>query len=94
MSEVELLGILAGAVVALGYVPQVVRVWRLKSAREISLPFTVLVLCGIVCWLIYGVSLGLTSVTLWNSVNIVLLSMLLVAKLKYGMERRVWHRQP
>jgi len=88
MSGAEFLGLVAGTIVALGYIPQVVRVWRLKSAREISLPFTVLVLCGVACWLIYGVSLGLTSVTLWNIVNIFLLSMLLAAKLKYGMKRR------
>ncbi|MEW6221972.1 MAG: SemiSWEET family transporter [Candidatus Hadarchaeota archaeon] len=91
MSEVELLGLVAGAIVALGYIPQVIRVWRLKSAREISLPFTVLVLAGVICWLSYGILLGLASVTLWNSANMLLLSLLLTAKLKYGM---VKNRRP
>ncbi|MEW6592068.1 MAG: SemiSWEET family transporter [Candidatus Hadarchaeota archaeon] len=91
MSEVELLGLVAGAIVALGYIPQVVRVWRLKSAREISLPFTVLVLAGVTCWLSYGILLGLASVILWNSANMLLLSLLLTAKLKYGM---VKNRRP
>jgi MtN3 and saliva related transmembrane protein len=88
MLGAEFLGLVAGAIVACGYLPQVARVLKLKSALEISLPFTVLVLSGVVCWLIYGVSLGLASVTLWNSVNIVLLSTLLAAKLKYGMKRK------
>jgi len=88
MAAAEFIGLVAGAIVALGYLPQVARVLKLKSAREISLPFTVLVLCGVVCWLIYGVLLGLAVVILWNCVNIVLLSTLLVAKLKYGMNRK------
>ncbi len=36
----EFLGFLGGACTTLGFIPQVVRVLRLKSAREISLPFT------------------------------------------------------
>lgn len=88
MSEVELLGLVAGILVAIGFVPQVVRVWRLKSAREISLPFNFLLLVGGMCWLIYGLLLGLVPVVLSNGTNVVLLLMLLGAKLKYGMERK------
>jgi len=88
MPDAELLGLVAGAIVVLGFIPQVIRVWKLKSAREISLPFNLLFLAGIVFWIIYGVLLSLASVIMWNSINAVLLSLLLAAKLKYGMDKR------
>jgi MtN3 and saliva related transmembrane protein len=79
----ELLGFLGGAMITFGLIPQTVRLFKLKSAREISLPFTLLYIAGTMCWLIYGISLSLLPVILWNSVSIVLLALLLYAKLKY-----------
>jgi MtN3 and saliva related transmembrane protein len=79
----ELLGFLGGAMITFGLVPQTARLFRLKSAHEISLPFTLLYIAGTTCWLIYGISLSLMPVILWNSVSIILLVLLLYAKLKY-----------
>jgi MtN3 and saliva related transmembrane protein len=84
LSSSELLGILAGAVTTLGFIPQVLRVFRLRSAREISLTFTILFLGGITLWLLYGISLTLLPVILWNALSLVLGSLLLYAKLKYS----------
>ncbi|MGP8125942.1 MAG: SemiSWEET family sugar transporter [Nitrososphaerales archaeon] len=85
MSQVELLGLAAGLFVALGLVPQILRVWRLKRAEEISLSFNLLSLTGTALWLAYGLFLGLISVIVWNGANVVLLLLLLTVKLKYGM---------
>lgn len=78
------LGFIAGALVTLSLVPQIMRVFKLKSAREISALFTILMLLGLFLWLAYGISLRLAPVILWNVVGAVLVSMLLVAKLKFG----------
>ena len=80
----EVFGLIGGALTTFGYVPQFVRILKLKSAREISYPFTLSFLAGAACWLTYGVILGLMPVILWNSAGIVFLSMLLYGKLKYG----------
>ncbi len=84
-SDAELVGLAAGLLVACGLVPQVVRVWRMKDAHQISLGFNLITIGGIALWLAYGVLLGLLSVILWNAVNLVLYLSLLVVKLKYGM---------
>ena len=80
----EALGLVAGAAITAGFVPQVWRLYRLKSAREISLPFTLLLAVGVSCWLAYGLVLGLLSVILWNAITLVLACAMLLAKLKYG----------
>jgi MtN3 and saliva related transmembrane protein len=87
VSTAEAAGLVAGFLIALALVPQIVRVWRLKDAREISLTFNLLTMAGTVLWFVYGAMLGLFSVMLWNGVNLVLQSGLLAVKLKYGMGR-------
>jgi len=87
MSQFELLGLAAGLFVALGLIPQIFRVWKLKRAEEISLSFNLLSLTGTALWLAYGLFLGLASVIIWNGANVVLLLLLLTVKLKYGMGR-------
>jgi MtN3 and saliva related transmembrane protein len=67
-----------------GFVPQVWRLFRLRSAHEISLPFTVFFLLGIAFWLSYGISLGLLSVIIWNATTLALGCVMLYAKLRYG----------
>ena len=80
----ETLGFIAGAIVTCSLIPQLIRVFRLKSAREISMLFTSLMLLGIILWLAYGIYLKLAPVIIWNVVGAVLVALLLVAKLKYG----------
>lgn len=84
MLYIEFLGFLGGAFTSFGYIPQLVRILKLKSAREISLSFTLLFLAGAMCWLTYGILLGLAPVILWNLAGFIFLCMLLYGKLKYG----------
>lgn len=85
VSGIEAVGLVAGFLIAVGLVPQISRVWRLKDAGQISLTFNLVTIGGTVLWIGYGFNLGLVSVMIWNSVNLALLLSLLAVKLKYGM---------
>jgi MtN3 and saliva related transmembrane protein len=80
----ELLGFIGGASTTIGFVPQIWRLFRLRSAHEISLPFTVLFITGIAFWLSYGISLSLPSVIIWNAITLALGCAMLYAKLRFG----------
>ena len=84
MHSAEWLGFIAGALLTVGFLPQVIRVYQLRSAHEISLIFTVLLLIGLICWVAYGIFFRLPSVIIWNSIAAALAVALLFAKLKYG----------
>jgi len=84
LTEAEPLGFLAGALVTGSLVPQIIRVFKLKSARDISIVFTTLLLLGVIAWLAYGIWLKLIAVAVWNAVSAILAAILLYAKLKYG----------
>jgi MtN3 and saliva related transmembrane protein len=80
----ELLGFIAGALTTVGFVPQVWRLFKLRSAHEISLPFTVFFLLGIAFWLSYGILLDQPPIIIWNAVTFGLGCAMLYAKLRYG----------
>ncbi|OGO24866.1 MAG: hypothetical protein A2144_04050 [Chloroflexi bacterium RBG_16_50_9] len=65
-------------------IPQIIRVFQLKSAREISILFTTFLCLGMFFWLAYGINLNLTQVIVWKTIGIILVAILLYAKLKYG----------
>ena len=80
----EVLGFIGGALTTIGFIPQVWRLLRLKSAHEISLPFTVFFVTGIGFWLFYGISMRLPSLIIWNAITFALGWAMLYAKLRYG----------
>jgi MtN3 and saliva related transmembrane protein len=87
LSAQEVFGFIGGVLVTVALVPQVVKIFRLKSALEISLPFTILLLVGMLCWLGYGILFQLFPIILWNAVGAGLVGTLLFATLKYGRRR-------
>ena len=86
MQGMEWFGFFAGGIMTIAVLPQIIRVFKLKSAREISLIFVSTMIVGFSCWLVYGIALGLFPIIFWNCFNIVLFGIFLFAKLKYGRE--------
>jgi MtN3 and saliva related transmembrane protein len=80
----ESLGLIAGALATCSLIPQVIRVFKLKSAREISTLFTTLLLLGLSLWVAYGVLLDLVPVIIWNATAALFTAILLYGKIRYG----------
>jgi MtN3 and saliva related transmembrane protein len=80
----EIFGFIGGALTTIAFIPQVWHLYRIKSAREISMPFTLMFLLGGAFWLTYGAVTGKPSVIYANSISLLLTGAMLVAKIKYG----------
>jgi MtN3 and saliva related transmembrane protein len=83
----QYLGFVAGIFTTFCYIPQLMRVFRLKSAREISALYTVLILSGTGIWLIYGILINNPPLIVWNAIAFIFLSLLLTAKFLYGRNK-------
>jgi MtN3 and saliva related transmembrane protein len=59
------------------------KVWKNKSAKDLSLSMYVAMLLGITLWLIYGISIDSPSMIAANSVTLVLVISILYFKLKF-----------
>lgn len=86
MISPEAIGFIGGGIITGGLIPQVYRVFKLKSAHDISLTFTILLLVGLIFWVNYGLAVNLTPVILWNTISTGLVAGLLYAKIKYGRQ--------
>lgn len=47
-----------GVLMSLGYYPQAYKIWKLKSARELSLINYAILSIGTTLWLVYGILIG------------------------------------
>lgn len=77
------IGSTAATCTTISFLPQLIRVWRRKSARDISLLMFLFFSFGVACWLVYGIGIGSGPVTTANALTLVLAVAILVLKLRY-----------
>ncbi|MBU1191506.1 MAG: SemiSWEET transporter [Gammaproteobacteria bacterium] len=83
MDHPTLLGLCAGSLTTLAFVPQVLKTWRSKSGNDISLGMFLLFSTGVLLWLIYGILIDALPVILANAITLLLSLTVLALKLRY-----------
>jgi MtN3 and saliva related transmembrane protein len=83
MESITLIGLAAATLTTVAFIPQVVRAWRTRSTRDISLPMFLVLALGITLWLIYGAMIRDLPLIAANLVTLVLVLMILFFKLRY-----------
>jgi MtN3 and saliva related transmembrane protein len=83
MDTTILVGYSAGALTTLSFVPQVIRAWKLKETRDLSLAMLLLFALGVLLWTLYGVWTGSMPVIAANVITFILILVLLWMKIKY-----------
>jgi len=83
MDLVILLGLAAGALTSLSFLPQLIKIHRTRSAADISLAMYVVIIIGFVLWLWYGIVISSIPVIVANSVTLLISGMILILKIKY-----------
>ena len=81
------IGLVAGLLTTTAFIPQVWKIYRTKSGKDISARMFSLFSAGIVLWLIYGVLLQSVPLIVSNAVTLVLSLTIIGLKLRYR-ERR------
>ncbi|WP_293810641.1 SemiSWEET family sugar transporter [uncultured Bosea sp.] len=81
---VELLGFVAAALTSLCWLPQTWRTLRTRDTRAISLWTQLLLACGTVLWLVYGVQILSWPVIVANSLTLLLVLAIITMKLRFG----------
>lgn len=77
-------GLAAATCTTIAFVPQVLKAWRSRSTKDVSLGMFLLLVAGIVLWLIYGAVQGDLPLILANVVTLGLSAAILVLKLRFG----------
>lgn len=80
----EWVGYLAATITTLSFVPQVIQVWRTRSAADISFGMYAGFMVGVALWVLYGIRIHAWPVIAANSVTLVLAASILVGKARFG----------
>jgi MtN3 and saliva related transmembrane protein len=83
MDPFELIGYAAATLATLAFVPQVVKSYRDKSTKDISLVMYLVFFTGVVLWLIYGIHLESMPMIIANTVTALLALSIIILKIKH-----------
>ena len=84
MTQADWLGSVAGFCTTVAFLPQVLKVWRTRSARDVSMGMYSVFTLGVICWLAYGWLLMIWPIIVANIVTLVLVALVIVMKLRWG----------
>jgi MtN3 and saliva related transmembrane protein len=82
--NIEILGLIAGTISSITFLPQVIKIWQTKSAKDLSIPMLLLLVLGVSLWLAYGIIIKNTPVIYTNSMVLFMSFIMLFFKFKYN----------
>ena len=80
----DFLGILAGTMTTISFIPQVLRIVQTRSAHDISWGMFTVFAIGTALWLTWGIAQGALPVIIANFVTLVLSIVIMVLKWRYA----------
>ena len=83
MTSIDILGITAGCISAITFLPQVIKTWKTKSARDVSLLMFTFATLSVILWLVYGIILGNIPIIFTNSIVLLFSLIMLYFKFKF-----------
>lgn len=83
MNAIQILGLVAGFLTTAAFLPQVIKTWKSRSAKDLSLGMFSLFCLGVAMWLVYGFAVKDIPVIAANLLTLLLASTLLFFKLRF-----------
>ena len=78
-----ILGIMAGTLTTISFIPQVIKIYRTKDAKDLSIVTFCIFSCGVFFWLIYGIVTKEWPIILANGVTLILILLIIAMKIAY-----------
>ncbi len=79
----DLIGYVAGAIIIISFVPQIIKSYKTKSVKDLSLLMLVLIISATLLWIVYGLMIGSKPVIAVNIVYSLVVGFQLYLKIKY-----------
>ena len=78
-----ILGMMAGTLTTISFIPQVIKIYKTKDAKDLSIATFYIFSCGVFLWLVYGVVMREWPIILANGVTLILIFLIIAMKIKY-----------
>ncbi|MGD0451502.1 MAG: SemiSWEET transporter [Candidatus Bathyarchaeia archaeon] len=83
MDNITIIGLIAAAFTTVSLFPQLIKVWKTKSTKDISRGMFVFYCGGVLLWFVYGVFRNDLAIILANSLAFIQALIILMFKAKY-----------
>jgi MtN3 and saliva related transmembrane protein len=83
MDTITIIGLIAAAFTTVSLFPQLIKVWKTKSTKDISTGMFLLYCGGVLLWFVYGVFRNDLAIILANSLAFIQAIVILMFKVKY-----------
>lgn len=83
MNITQLLGFIGTVLSVITYMPQVIKLWRTKSAKDISMPMLLLLTFGVAVWLAFGIRINDIPLMINNSLILAMSLTMIILKIIY-----------
>jgi MtN3 and saliva related transmembrane protein len=83
MDFITILGLVAGVLTTVAFLPQMFQIWLTKSAKDVSFVMLIIFMSGLFLWLIYGIIIGALPIIMANGVTLFFNLIILWLKIKY-----------
>jgi MtN3 and saliva related transmembrane protein len=90
----DLIGLLAGALTTIAFVPQLLKIHATKSGKDVSARMFVMFSAGVALWLMYGIMIRSLPVIIANAVTLALALAIMALKIHYGRREARTRRHP
>ena len=84
MNKVEIIGFLAGILVSLSVLPQVIKSWKTKSTKDVAISWSLINLAGQILWVAYGIYINSTALVVMSGITLAMNVSMIYLKLKFG----------
>jgi MtN3 and saliva related transmembrane protein len=84
MAITTLIGLAAGFFTTISFLPQVIKAWKSKSTKDISVGMYIVLAAGLLLWVFYGFAINSTPIIITNAIGLILSLLVLLLKIKYG----------
>ena len=83
MNQLDLIASIAGICTTVSFLPQVIKVYRTRHTKDLSLTMYVIFSCGVFFWVLYGAFVHSRPIIIANSVTFILSVYIMAMKLRY-----------
>ena len=87
MTAIQILGMTAGSISAITFLPQVIKTWKTKSADDISLLMFTFATISVIMWLVYGIILRDVPIIYTNSLVLICSVIMLYFKFRFSSKK-------
>ncbi|MBW4545982.1 MAG: SemiSWEET transporter [Symplocastrum torsivum CPER-KK1] len=81
--SIDILGYIAATLTTIAFLPQVLKTWRSRSAKDVSLVMMITFSIGVFLWLLYGLAIQAMPVILANTTTLILALLIVILKIRY-----------